>query len=154
MPDSKSMPPPNRTPRLIRIVYDSFLLACARSCSMICLLQLFEGKQRCRVSNILPQNILQCDMVMDSLSAGEESARLGHLVAMFPLSAETPSHSSNADKDGTHHCSVCSPVRRLRVPASGGRPDFLGVTAGAHGQCLARIEVAGGLSVRCDEGTY
>jgi hypothetical protein len=61
------------------------------------------------------------------LSAREESVLLRHLVAVFSVGAEPPGHADNADEDGAHDEGVGFPVRGLRIPTTGRRPDVLGV---------------------------
>ena len=70
---------------------------------------------------------IHISQVMDLLATGEESARLGHLVAVLALGAKTPSRSDDPEHGCAHDGSVEFPVRRPRIPASGRRPDFLGI---------------------------
>jgi hypothetical protein len=53
--------------------------------------------------------------------------RLWHLVSVFPLCTEFPCASCNPKYDKTHHGSVCFPISRLCIPATGWRPDVLGI---------------------------
>ena len=46
---------------------------------------------------------------------------------LLPFRAEPPRHGHNAEQDRTGDERVRPPVRRLRVPATGRRPDVLGV---------------------------
>lgn len=64
-----------------------------------------------------------------SLSTGKESAGLRHPVAMLTLRTDAPGHSGDSENGCAHDSSVDFPVGRLGIPASGGRPDFFGVTA-------------------------
>lgn len=61
------------------------------------------------------------------VSAGEESAGSGHLVAVLSVSADAEGNSSNANNECAHDGSVGPPVARLGVPTTSGGPDFLGV---------------------------
>ena len=67
------------------------------------------------------------------LSAGEEPVAFGHLVAVFTVCAEHPSHADNAAKCEAYNGRVGFPVCGLGVPATSRRPDVLRVSA----QCLA-----------------
>lgn len=69
----------------------------------------------------------------DVLSAGEEAALLGHLVAVLSVCADHPDHADDAAEDQAHDGRVALPVVGLGVPTSGRRPDVLGVTAGVSG---------------------
>lgn len=66
---------------------------------------------------------------IDLLATREESAGLWHLFPTLTVGTDTPSHGSNTKDCCAHDGRVQSPVRGLSVPASGGRPDFLGVSA-------------------------
>lgn len=65
----------------------------------------------------------------NGLSAGEETAGLGHLVAIFPISADAEGDSSDTNDKGAHDRSVGPPVSWLGVPTTRGGPNFLGVPA-------------------------
>lgn len=65
----------------------------------------------------------------NGLSAGEETAGLGHLVAIFTISADAEGDGSDTNHKGTHDRSVGPPVSWLGVPTTRGGPDFLGVPA-------------------------
>ena len=54
------------------------------------------------------------------LSAGEETALLGHLVAVFAVGAQAEEDTSDEDNRETHDGSVCFPVLGLRVPTTSG----------------------------------
>ncbi len=69
----------------------------------------------------------------DVLSAREESAGLGHLVSVFALGAQGPCQGCDAEDDSHEDGSVGFPVGGLRVPATGGRPDVLGVSSSTLG---------------------
>lgn len=56
----------------------------------------------------------------------------GHLVAVFTVCAEHPGHADNAAEGEAYNSRVGFPVCGLGVPATGRRPDMLGVSA----QCL------------------
>jgi hypothetical protein len=103
------------------------------SCSRISLLQL------CRVSCILLFR-RSCSSLSrgDVLSAGEEAALLGHLVAVLALRGYGPGHADDAGEDEADDGGVALPVGGLRIPTTGRRPDVLGVpvrgqTAGGRG---------------------
>jgi hypothetical protein len=68
----------------------------------------------------------------DVLSAGEEAALLGHLVAVFAVGADHPDHADDAAEDQAHDGRVALPVVGLGVPTAGRRPDVLGVSAGGR----------------------
>jgi hypothetical protein len=61
------------------------------------------------------------------LSTGEKSAFLGHLVSEFSLGAQVPCQRSDAYDDSHKDSRVRLPIGRLCVPATGRRPDVLGV---------------------------
>lgn len=65
----------------------------------------------------------------NGLSAGEETAGLGHLVAIFPIGADAEGDSSDTNDKGAHDRSVGPPVSWLGVPTTRGGPNFLGVPA-------------------------
>lgn len=69
---------------------------------------------------------------IDLLATREESTGLRHLFPALTVSAETPGDGSNSNHGSAHDGGVQPPVRGLSVPASGGRPDFLGVSAQAR----------------------
>lgn len=69
---------------------------------------------------------------INSLSAGEERALLGHDVAVLPLRAELPGARDNAEHDEAHDGRILSPVRGLGVPTTRGRPNVLGVAIGRN----------------------
>ena len=103
------------------------------SCSRISLLQL------CPVSCVLLfrrscSSLSRCDV----LSAGEEAALLGHLVAVLALCGNGPGHADNAGENEANDGGVALPVGGLRIPTTSRRPDVLGVpvrgqTAGGRG---------------------
>ena len=68
----------------------------------------------------------------DVLSAGEEAALLGHLVAVLALFGNGPGHADDADEDEADDGRVALPVGGLRIPTTGRRPDVLGVPAGGQ----------------------
>lgn len=53
------------------------------------------------------------------VSAGEETALLGHLVAVFAVGAQAEEDTGNEDDREAHDGSVCFPVLGLRVPTTG-----------------------------------
>jgi len=61
------------------------------------------------------------------LSAREETALLGHLVAVFAVGAQAEEDSSDGEDGKAHDGSVGFPVLGLRVPTTSGGPDVLGV---------------------------
>jgi hypothetical protein len=63
----------------------------------------------------------------DVLSAGVESAGLGHLISDLALGAQLPGQRGDAKDDETEGGSVGLPVGRLGVPTTGRRPNVLGV---------------------------
>ena len=67
------------------------------------------------------------------LSARVETAGLGHLVAELLLGADLPGPAGDAEDDGREEERVALPVGRLGVPATGRRPDVLGVARGGFG---------------------
>jgi hypothetical protein len=54
------------------------------------------------------------------LSAREEAALLGHLVAILPVCADHPGHADDAAEDEAHDGGVGPPVGRLGVPTARG----------------------------------
>lgn len=54
------------------------------------------------------------------LSAGEETALLGHLVSVFALGAQAEEDTGNEDNREAHDGGVGFPVLGLRVPATSG----------------------------------
>lgn len=54
------------------------------------------------------------------LSAGKETALLGHLVAVLTVGAQAEKDGSDTDDSGAHDGSVGLPVFGLRVPTTGG----------------------------------
>jgi hypothetical protein len=117
-PANTARNPPHFTQYTPVPVYCS-LPFCFRSCSMICLLQLCC----CQI----PWKLNVIYGVAFVLSAREESVLLRHLVAVFSVGTEPPGHADNADEDGAHDECVGFPVRGLRIPTTGRRPDVLGV---------------------------
>ena len=94
---------------------------CAFSCSIICLLQLWDEKlARVEVSAESGPG--------DILSAGEEAVRLGHLVSVLELGAQLPDSRCDAKDNRPRNRRVFLPVGRLRIPTTGRRPDMLGIT--------------------------
>ena len=67
-------------------------------------------------------------MAGDVLSAGEEPARLRHLVSVLQLRAQLPESRCDAKDDRRRNRRVPLPVGWLRIPAAGRRPDMLGIT--------------------------
>ncbi len=65
--------------------------------------------------------------ILGVLSAGEERALTGHDVALLGIGAQLPGCGDKAEHDEAHDGGVLPPVRRLAVPATGRRPDVLGV---------------------------
>ena len=61
------------------------------------------------------------------LSAGEETALFGHLVAVFTVGAQAEEDSSDGEDGKAHDGSVGFPVLGLRVPTTSGGPDVLRV---------------------------
>lgn len=61
------------------------------------------------------------------VSAGEETAGFGHLVAIFAISADAEGDSSDTNDKGAHDRSVGPPISWLGVPTTRGGPNFLGV---------------------------
>lgn len=61
------------------------------------------------------------------ISAREESAGLGHLMSELSLGAQVECQSGDAEDDGHADGGVRFPVGGLRIPATGRRPDVLGV---------------------------
>lgn len=55
----------------------------------------------------------------DTLSAREESASFGHLVAVFAVGADAEGNGGNTENGSTHDCGVGFPVRGLSVPTTG-----------------------------------
>ena len=80
-----------------------------------------------KVENMGQQQRRSDGVADDQLSAGEESAGLGHLVAVFALGAEAEGNGSDTNHKGAHDRSVGPPVGWLGVPTTSGGPDFLGV---------------------------
>lgn len=108
---------------------------------MICLLQLRDVSSSLGFPCPGPcPSLSRCDV----LSAGEEPARLGHLVAVLALGADSPGHADDADEDEAHDGRVGLPVCGLRIPTTGRRPDVLGVSA--CGQRAGRRGIGGGRS--------
>lgn len=68
-------------------------------------------------------------LVLGILSAWEESAWFGHLVAVLESPAEHEGSSDKAQYGNADDGSVCFPVGGLCVPAAGRRPDVLWVSA-------------------------
>jgi hypothetical protein len=64
------------------------------------------------------------------LSTGEEPALFRHACPILPLGTDAPHERRQAEYDSTHNCSVRFPVLGLSVPATGWRPDVLGVANG------------------------
>lgn len=61
-------------------------------------------------------------------SAGVKSVRPGHLsVTLFSFGANSQRDSSEPDNDCSYNCGIGFPVRRVRVPATGRRPDVFRV---------------------------
>lgn len=94
------------------------------SCSTICLLQLRNvSAPLCSFALFLREVLSWCDV----LSAGEESALLGHLVAVLALCRDCPDHANNGDQGKADDSGVALPVGGLRIPTTSGRPDVLRV---------------------------
>lgn len=79
----------------------------------------------------------------DVLSAGEEAVLPRHNVAHLLLGADPPDNGNGAEHDGADDGGVQLPVRGLRVPATGRRPDVLRVTFK-----IARCQTKGSLRFR------
>ena len=69
---------------------------------------------------------------------------------MLVLRAVTPGHSRDTEDDGQHHCGVRFPVCGLRVPASCGRPDMLGIAFTARLALLSSVKEGDGWSCERD----
>ena len=63
----------------------------------------------------------------DVLPTWIEPALLGHLVSEFAVGAQPPGKSGYSEDEGSENDGVDLPVRRLGVPATGWRPDVLGI---------------------------
>lgn len=74
------------------------------------------------------------------LSAGEESTRLGHLVAVLEVRAGHESDADDAGKDEAYDGRVALPVGGLGVPTSGWRPDVLWVSEAVSSASCAALE--------------
>lgn len=61
------------------------------------------------------------------VSAGEESAGFGHLIAVLSVSTNAEGNGSNSNDESAHDGGVGPPVAWLGVPTSSGGPNFLGV---------------------------
>lgn len=109
---------------MLGLLHESFFAACCCSCSRICLLQLYMKKRKGqhKVYRVTRGS-------GNGLSAGEETAGLRHLVAIFPISADAEGDSSDTNHKGAHDRSVGPPVSWLGVPTTSGGPNFLGVPA-------------------------
>ena len=66
---------------------------------------------------------------MRVLSAREEAALLGHLVAVLEVCAEHPGGTDDAGEHGAHDGGVGLPVCGLGIPTTGRRPDVFRVPA-------------------------
>ena len=91
----------------------------AFSCSIICLLQL-EPESALRTE----QQILEY-----LLPAWKKDMWFWHFVTVLPLGADPPEDRCDSKDNKTHDRSVGLPIMRLRVPATGRRPDMFGISA-------------------------
>lgn len=66
--------------------------------------------------------------VGDILSAGVEPPGLGLVGELLLLGANLPYYAGDAEHGGAEDKGVLPPVGGLGVPATGGRPNVLGVT--------------------------
>lgn len=90
-------------------------------------------------------------MLSDVLSAREERVLLGHDVTVLLLRAQLPHAGDDAQHDDAHDGGVLPPVGGLAVPATGRRPDVLGVAVDR--QLLERYSrCLGGSRRRLSEG--
>lgn len=78
------------------------------------------------------------------LSASVPLPLLRSVRPLFSSSAELPRNRNDSGHDDTSNQGVGAPVRRLRVPTTGWRPDVLGVTvAGWLDMVIASLSVLG-----------
>jgi hypothetical protein len=71
------------------------------------------------------------------LPTREEPVWQRHLVSVFLLGTHGPDHSCDSDEDGAQDGCVGFPVGGLRIPATGGRPDVLGVPGQSEAASLS-----------------
>ena len=90
----------------------------ARSCSRISLLQYRDGKNRPGYKGMSAS--CRC-------SSSHSVTYLRHPISMLSVRAHAPRHRDYTEHDRAHDGGVGFPIRGLRVPASGGRPDVFGV---------------------------
>ena len=103
-----------------------------RSCSMICLLQL---------ATVSAASAASVQVLV--LSAGEEAALLGHLVAVLEPCANHPDDANEAEHHAAQDKGVALPVGGLGIPTARRRPDVLRVpgrqrVSSARHKALAR----------------
>jgi hypothetical protein len=71
------------------------------------------------------------------LPTREEPVWQRHLVSVFLLGAHGPDHGCDSDEDSAQDGRVGFPVGGLRIPATGGRPDVLGVPGQSEAASLS-----------------
>lgn len=86
--------------------------------------------------------------VLALLATWEKPVWLRHLVSVFPLRTNFPCKSCDPKYNKTHHCSVRFPVVRLRIPATGRRPDVLRIADYIDQSCFGQRSTGHGAAIR------
>ena len=115
--------------------------ASARSCSIICLLQLTPTPT---VSKAKRHPFSYVERDLSVLSTREKPPLLRHPRPIFPLRTDAPCHRRDPKHDHHHYRRVGLPIGRLRIPPSRRRPDVLRVSEERERKVSQRSQQHGG----------